>query len=148
MSNPNIVEIFHQQAAKYQDRAMFLSKRDGAYQPISWKETAKEVKLLALGLSVLAVNPGDSVGLLMATQVHWPIWDLSILAARGINVPIYSTNKGPQVAHIINNSGSRILVVGSIELANTVLPYLDIMPELKYLIVSERNSSIRGEIFK
>lgn len=113
MREKTILEVFHKQVAKYQDRAMLLSKTNDQYEALSWNFVADEVKALALGLISLGVKSEKKVALMMTTQAYWPIWDLSIMAARGINVPIYPTNRGTQVAHIINDSQAEILILVS-----------------------------------
>lgn len=137
MYNQTTIGLFHQQLPKYQERAMFLTKKEGKYQQITWNEAAAEVRHFSLGLLALQAQPGDRIGLMMTTRYFWPIWDLAIIAARAINVPIYPTNKGPQVAHIINDSDSKILVVDSAELAAEILNHQNSMPGLKHLIMPE-----------
>ncbi|AVX19481.1 long-chain acyl-CoA synthetase [Carboxydocella sporoproducens DSM 16521] len=137
MYHQTTIGLFHQQLPKYINKPLFLTKKEGKYQPVTWKEAAEEVQLFTLGLLALDTNPGDRIGLMMTTQYFWPLWDLAIIAARAINVPIYPTNKGPQVAHIINDSGSKILIVGSSELAEEVINHQQLMPDLKHLILPD-----------
>lgn len=141
MRDKTVLEVFHRQVTKYQDRAMLLSKTNDKYEALSWNFVADEVKALALGLISLGVQSGEKVALMMTTQAYWPIWDLSILAARGINVPIYPTNKGTQVAHIINDSQAEILILGSDGLTQEVLAHKDQMANLRFLILSFPNSA-------
>ena len=112
----SIASVFHTQVQKYGDRAMLMEKEDGVYQAKSWREVAGEVKDLSLGLMSLGVAPKDRVALMMTTQANWAISDLAILSAAAVNVPVYPTNKGEQIAHILNDSQAAVIILGSEEI--------------------------------
>lgn len=133
----SIVSAFHAQVRKYGERDMLLEKVSGAYLGRSWKQVAGEVKEFSLGLVALGVQPQDRVALMMTTQANWAISDLAILSAAAVNVPIYPTNKGEQIAHIINDAGAAVMIVGSAELLREVISFWESMPNLKVVVVPD-----------
>lgn len=135
---------FHTQAAKYGKRAMLKEKVNGKYQDISWEEAAENVRALSMGLQSLGVKPGDRVALMMKTQANWAISDLAILSAAAVNVPIYPTNKGMQISHIINDSGSEIAIAGSKEIFWEMFNTWNEMPGLKVIVVPDGSKSDTG----
>lgn len=133
----SLVSVFHTQVKKYGDREMLREKVGGTYQGKSWNEIAKEVRDLSLGLVALGTGPADRVALMMTTQRNWAVSDMAILSAGAVNVPIYPTNKGQQIAHIVNDAGAAILIVGSLALLEEVKGAWDDMPELRVVIVPD-----------
>ena len=140
----SISSVFQAQVKKFGDREMLLEKRDGVYQPKSWNQVAKEVKDLSLGLVSLGVKPQDRVALMMTTQGNWVISDLAILSAAAVNVPIYPTNRGPQIAHILNDSKAEIVILGSVDLLQEVLGTWDTVPHLKVIIAPDGSKETDG----
>jgi long-chain acyl-CoA synthetase len=133
----SIVSVFLTNVKKYGDRDMLLEKTGDVFQGKSWNQVAKEVRQLSLGLAALGVEPKDRVGLMMTTQRNWAISDLAILSAGAINVPIYPTNKGLQIAHIVKDAGIQVLILGSLELLEEVRAIWSEMPALNVLIVPD-----------
>ncbi|MBS4032592.1 MAG: long-chain fatty acid--CoA ligase [Clostridiales bacterium] len=133
----SIVSVFHTQVQKYGDRALLMEKVDGVYQPKSWREVADEVKNLSLGLMSLGVAPKDRVALMMTTQANWAISDLAILSAAAVNVPVYPTNKGEQIAHILNDSEAAVIIAGCEEIFWEVHSAWPKIEKLKAVIVPD-----------
>ena len=131
----NLVRMFFDQVDRYgNDRAMMV-KRNGAYVDISWNEWAEEVRNIAAGLLFKGVQPGDRVALLSENRPEWAFVDLGILSDGGVDVPIYPTNRPPQIAYIINNSEAAIVFVSSEEQLRKVLEAKKNCPLLKTIVV-------------
>ncbi len=58
---PNLVTMFFAQAEKYGNQPFLWEKKDGTYQPLSWRETSSRVTRLARGLRALGVVAGDRI---------------------------------------------------------------------------------------
>jgi long-chain acyl-CoA synthetase len=143
----SIASGFQAQVKKYGDRVMLMSKVDGVYKPISWNQVAADVRLLSMGLNSLGLQAKDRVALMMTTQPNWAVSDLAILSAGAVNVPIYPTLKGAQIAHIINDSEAEILIVGSVDLLQEVSMAWDTMPKLRVVIIpdgSKADNAVKG----
>ncbi|MDW7673981.1 MAG: long-chain fatty acid--CoA ligase [Bacillota bacterium] len=130
----SISSVFQAQVKKYGDRTMLMEKTNGVYEPKSWREVADAVIKLSQGLNSLGIKPKDRVALMMTTQGNWAISDLAILASGAINVPIYPTNKGTQIAHILIDSASEIIIVGSSEILHEVIEIWPQVPTLRVVI--------------
>ena len=131
----SINSVFQTQVKKYGDRDMILEKQNDVYKPKTWNEVAAEVENLSLGLVALGVQPKDRVALMMTTQGNWMISDLAILSADAINVPVYPTNKGMQIAHILNDSHAQNIIVGTVDLLREIWEVWDTIPELNTIII-------------
>ena len=113
MQEFTINEMFKNSVQKYGCKAALSSKIDGAYQDISYAELGDRVKQFGLGLIELGVQKGDRLALLSENRPEWAITDLAILAAGGMNVPMFSTLTSAQVEYIVRDSGAKIICVSS-----------------------------------
>ncbi|MCB1994254.1 MAG: AMP-binding protein, partial [Geminicoccaceae bacterium] len=100
----NLLAMFEAQAAAEGDSPFLWQKRDGVYQPWSWRRVAEEAGLLARAFRQLGLEPGDRVVLVAENRPEWCIADLAILGAGGITVPAYTTNTERDHAYILGHS--------------------------------------------
>jgi long-chain acyl-CoA synthetase len=101
------------------------TKRDGAWIETAVDEFRSKVRQFALGLYDLGVRPGDRVALHTESSAEWLIVDQGVLRLGAVTVPIYTTQPGDQIRHILEDSGARVYVVSTQRLFASVKPYLD-----------------------
>jgi long-chain acyl-CoA synthetase len=131
---PNLVRMFFDQAARKGDMPFMWAKRDGAWKPLTWREAARQVNLLARGLVSLGVGPGDRVALVSENRPEWVVADLAIMATGAIAVPAYTTNTVDDHRHIISNSGSKGVIASTRALAERSLAAARQVPNCSFLI--------------
>ena len=131
---PNLVSMFRTRAAEKGDAPFLWAKRDGAWQPISWSEAARQVAALAESLRRIGLEPGDRVMLVSENRPEWLIADLGIMAAGCVTVPTYTTNTVRDHTHILANSAARAAIVSNQKLAKTLIPALLFSSECHHLI--------------
>lgn len=78
---------------------------------VTFREFYQECRVLSFGLMGLGVKPGDRVAILASTRYEWPLFDMAVLGARAITVPIYPSNTIEDVAHLLTDSQSSIAIV-------------------------------------
>ncbi|MDO8606571.1 MAG: long-chain fatty acid--CoA ligase [Phaeospirillum sp.] len=118
---PSLPAMFLEQAKDMGQRPFLWAKRGGVWRVLSWRDVALDVVALAGGLRALGLEPGDRVALVSENRPEWVIADLAIMAAGGITVPAYTTNTVADHLHILDNSGARLVIVSSRQLAERVL---------------------------
>lgn len=118
---PNLVSMFFAQAERFGERPLLWRKREGHYQPQTWREIAARVSGLARGLRHLGVAKGDRVVLVCENRPAWLIADLAIMASGGITVPAYTTNTAADHRYILENSGARGVIVSGGAVAERLL---------------------------
>jgi long-chain acyl-CoA synthetase len=118
----NLVAMFLARAKAKGDAPFLWAKKQGAWQSLSWRETARKVAGLAAALQRLGLAPGDRVMLVSENRPEWLICDLAIMAAGCVTVPAYVTNTERDHQHILDDSGSRAVIVSTQKLAKTLLP--------------------------
>jgi long-chain acyl-CoA synthetase len=93
-------------AAEHPSRVIFDRKIDGAWQPVTAKQFADEVKSVAAGLIALGIEPGERVCIMSSTRYEWTLIDYAIWTAGAVPVPIYETSSAEQVQWIVSDSGA------------------------------------------
>lgn len=119
---PNLVAMFFARAAEKSERPFLWRKHDGAWQPTSWAEAARQVASLATALQALGLKRGDRVMLVSENRPEWCISDLAIMAAGLVTVPAYVTNTERDHQHVLENSGACAVIVSTEKLARTLMP--------------------------
>jgi long-chain acyl-CoA synthetase len=126
------------EVARQRGSTPFLwAKRERAYQPQSWSDTADEVVRLAHGLAALGVEPGDRVALVSENRPEWVVADLAIMSIGAVTVPAYITNTVEDHRHILGNSGSRVAIVSTAALAERLIPAAEQVPSMRAVIAIE-----------
>ncbi len=131
---PNLVTMFLTRAAEKGEKPFLWAKRDGAWQPISWREAARQVAALAESLMGLGLEPGDRVMLVSENRPEWLIADLGIMAAGLVTVPTYTTNTTRDHTHILGNSGAKAVIISNQKLAKTLIPAVMFASECRHVI--------------
>ena len=112
--------IFHRQALRYGDDFIFLSgKYDSEGAPVdhfvdrTWKETREEAIALAQGLVFFGVKRYDTVIIFSESRPRWIIADQAIQACGAIGVPLYPTVSEDELSYMIDDSGSKVMIVST-----------------------------------
>jgi long-chain acyl-CoA synthetase len=119
---PNLVTMFFTRAAEHGEAPFLFWKEGGAWQSLSWAETARRVAALSEALREIGLQRCDRVLLVSENRPEWAIADLAIMAAGCITVPVYTSNTERDHAHVLNDSGARAAIVSTAALAKTLLP--------------------------
>ena len=133
----NLVSLFLTRAAEKGDKPFLWAKREGAWQPISWAEAARQVAALAASLKGIGLEPGDRVALVSENRPEWLISDLAIMAAGCVTVPTYTTNTVRDHSHVLENSGARAVIVSNQKLAKNLIPAVITSTECHHVIGME-----------
>lgn len=113
MSLETLVDLFEEACNTYRKPDALMYKREGRYRPISSSEFREQVTHFAAGLTKLGIQKGDRIALLSENRPEWAIADLGILSIGAINVPFYPTLPAAQVCELLNDSGSRMVIVST-----------------------------------
>ncbi len=115
MKPESIGALFLKKAREYGDKTFLITKREGKYKKITWKETLDTVTNIGLGLGALGAVKGDRVAIMSPNRPEWVIFDLAMQSAGIVDVPIYATSSPDQVKYIINDSGASYVISGGTE---------------------------------
>ncbi len=116
-----IAAVFQNNAMKFRNKAYAAYRKDGVYTDISWTEINKMVKNLAYYLIAKGIEKGDKVAIFAANRYEWHVAALAINSIGAADVPIYSTNSSEEAEYVINNSDSKLCIIGSLDQLERVL---------------------------
>lgn len=119
---PNLLAMFFARVEERGDTPFLWTKVDGHWQSMSWTEAARQVSALANALKEMGLKAGDRVMLVSENRPEWCIADLAIMAAGCVTVPTYITNTERDHQHILDNSGSKAVIVSTAKLAKVLVP--------------------------
>ncbi|MBK8174085.1 MAG: long-chain fatty acid--CoA ligase [Rhodospirillales bacterium] len=131
---PNLVTMFFRQADRAGERPLLWFKRDGRYAPLTWREVAVQICMLARGLRSLGVGLGERIVLVSENRPAWFVADFAIMASGAITVPAYATNTESDHLHILEDSGACAVIVSSRKLAQNLLPAVMRCPHIRFII--------------
>jgi long-chain acyl-CoA synthetase len=86
---------------------------DGAWQERSWADTARAVSRWRRSLAGEGLSPGERVALNLPNGVDWVCFDQAALALGLVTVPLYTSDSPGNMAHILADSGARLLLLDS-----------------------------------
>ena len=109
-----IIDLFEESIRKFGDNTFLWEKKTTVFEPLTFKETKKQVYRLAAGLISLGINPGDKVALLSEGRNDWVIGELGILHTGAVNVPLsIKLEEKNDLIFRLNHSESKYIMVSS-----------------------------------
>lgn len=137
LEEATINQVFRHRAERYGPRLAVEKKLRGRWEGASWREYYERSRAVGLGLRQLGVQHGDRVALLSDNRLEWLYTDMGTLGIGGCVVTIYPTLTADEVAFIVRDSGSRVLVVeDALQLAKA-RHALAQCPHLQHIVVVE-----------
>ncbi len=111
----SIPELLRLRAEQTPHKIAFRFPDGASWGTLTWSELSDKARRIAAGLRSIGVQPQDRVALLCSTRVDWVTADLGILTAGGATTTIYPSNTAEECAFIINDSGSKVVVVEDVD---------------------------------
>jgi len=108
-----INDLFCRVSAAGNPRAVLWQDEFGQWNPISSDQIYQRVRALAATLLGWGVKKGDRIALVGENRWEWAVTDFATLAIGAVNVPIYPTLTGEQIALLVQDAGCRIAVVST-----------------------------------
>ena len=127
--------LFESAVERFADNVLVREKRDGAWQETTYREMRALVHQCAAGLRDLGLAKGDRVALISEGRREWPVSELGILYAGGINVPIsVKIEELGELRFRLAHAGCR-MAVASGQQARKILSVREDLPNLELLIL-------------
>ncbi|MDR3741273.1 MAG: long-chain fatty acid--CoA ligase [Terracidiphilus sp.] len=94
-------------------RAVLWQDEFGNWLPISSDQIYQRVRRLSEAFLSWGAEKGSRIALISENRWEWAVTDFATLAIGSVNVPIYPTLTGPQIAVLIKDAGCKIAVVST-----------------------------------
>ncbi|MFQ5738156.1 MAG: AMP-dependent synthetase/ligase [Acidobacteriota bacterium] len=106
-------DLVRKSVDRYQDRMALQSKKEGKYQPTTFRQLGERVEALATTFFRLDLQKGDRLAILSRNRTEWAITYLAAVSVGLVVVPIDKDLKPREIRHILGYSGASLLVSGS-----------------------------------
>ncbi|MFD4352563.1 AMP-dependent synthetase/ligase [Nocardia sp. NPDC058518] len=107
----SLCAAFQATAARLPDRVAL--RGPGGTASLTWRQYADRVRDLATGLSALGVAAGDTVAIMLTNVPEFHLADTAVLHTGATPFSIYNTFTAEQIAHLLANAGSRVVITES-----------------------------------
>jgi len=108
-----INDLFRRVSAAANPRAVLWQDEFGQWQPLSSDQIYQRVRALGEAFLSWGAQKGDRIALVSENRWEWAVTDFAALAIGAIDVPIYPTLTGEQIAVLIQDAGCKIALVST-----------------------------------
>ncbi len=133
-----IPKLFQARCLTLGPRTAHREKDLGIWQSFSWADYWQHAKWIGLALMKLGVKRGEVVSILSEDRKEWLYFDMGIQGVGGLSTGVYTTDSSSQLAYILKDSASRVLVVENEEQLDKFLEIPDGAPGVEHVIILER----------
>ena len=132
-----ILDIFKHATSAYASRPLFGVKKAGQWGWVTYAEVGKAVDQARHGLAGLGVGKSDRVAIIASNCVEWAVGAYASYGRAAAYVPMYAHQPEKDWEHIIRNSGSKVLFVGTKAIYERAKRFLHNIPTLEHIVVIE-----------
>ncbi len=133
---PSVARLFIDRvAAAPTSEAFRFPDGNGGWTSVTWDEAGERVRLLAAGLISLGIEPEDRVALLSSTRYEWVLADLAVMCAGAATTTVYPTTHAADVAFIVSDSGSRIVIAEDATQVEKLMAQRRELPHLRKVVL-------------
>jgi long-chain acyl-CoA synthetase len=131
----NVYSMFESTVDAHAEEPCYFERVEGRWQPTTWRQLKEQADRFAMALLASGLRRGDTLSILSANRLLWPIADIGTIAAGGISVGIYPTSSAEQCEYLLGHSGSRWVVVDSPEQLTKIEKVRARLPDLQAVIL-------------
>ncbi|MFK5634845.1 AMP-dependent synthetase/ligase [Ornithinimicrobium sp. LYQ103] len=132
---PSVAHMFRDRVAALPDAEAFRYPVGEGWESLTWTQTRDRAYALAAGLVLLGVEPEERVALMSATRLEWVLADLAVMCAGAATTTIYPTTIPSDVAYIMADSASRVVIAEDSTQVETLRQQRPQMPEVLKVVV-------------
>jgi long-chain acyl-CoA synthetase len=128
--------LFRQRVALSADKVAYryFDHQKGDWCELTWSQMSEATARWQDAMSAEGLVAGDRVAVMMRNCCEWVMFDQAALALGLVTVPVYADDRGGNVAYILRDSGSRVLVIGSQEEWERIESLLHEMPGVQRIV--------------
>jgi len=131
-------KLLRERAREWADDIALRHKQRGIWRSTTWREYFDRTRWTGLAFRRLGVPRGGVVSILSENRPEWLYADFGARCMGMIGNGIYPTSAPEQVAYILNDSGSRVVIVENEEQLSKVLAVRDRCPQLQTIVTIDQ----------
>ncbi|WP_068183120.1 long-chain fatty acid--CoA ligase [Mycobacterium sp. UM_CSW] len=136
---PSVARMFVDRVAATPDTEAFRYPQNGGWERVTWRQVGERVQRIAAGLIALGIQPEDRVALASATRYEWVLVDFGVLCAGAATTTVYPTTIAADVAYIVANSGSRVVVAENQAQVDKLVEHRAELPDVTQVVIIDGN---------
>lgn len=130
-----ITQLFEESVNKFGNNPYLFEKKEGIYQPLTYKEVRNLVYRFSAGLIKSGIKKGDRIALISEGRNDWVIAELAILYAGAANVPLsIKLNEPSELEFRLKHSEAKFVISSGSQLKK-LRQIADLLPALEKIIV-------------
>jgi long-chain acyl-CoA synthetase len=142
---PSVAVLFRNRVAATPQAEAFRFPENGRWTTVTWQQVDQRVHSLAAGLIALGVAPEDRVALASSTRYEWVLVDFAVLSAGAATTTVYPTINARDVAFIVANSGSRVVVAEDQTQVDKLLEHRAELPDVRKVVIMDGPINRQGD---
>jgi long-chain acyl-CoA synthetase len=132
---PSVARMFLDRVAATPNAEAFRYPQNGGWESVTWQQVGERVHRIAAGLISLGIQPENRVALASATRYEWVLVDFGVMCAGAATTTVYPTTIAADVAYIVANSGSRVVVAEDQAQVNKLLEHRAELPDVTKVVI-------------
>ncbi len=128
--------LFQHRAARSPDDVAYrqydASQRE--WVTYSWAAALKLAAQWQRSLSQEKLSPGDRVAICLRNSIEWVCFDQAALSLGLVVIPLYANDTAGNNAYVLADSGSKLLLVGTLAHWEALHPYCETLPALERVL--------------
>ncbi len=136
---PSVAHMFLDRVAATPDAEAFRYPQDHSWESVTWRQVGDRVHNIAGGLISLGIAAEDRVALASSTRYEWVLVDFAVMCAGAATTTVYPTTNAGDVAYIVANSGSRVVVAENQSQVDKLLQHRAELPDVGKVVIIDGN---------
>ena len=129
--------LIAERARQTPDHVAMREKVLGVWREVTWAEYDDERRIAAHALASLGAGVRDRVGVIAENRPEWLYTDLGAVSLRAITVGFYPTSPAAEVAHVLVDSGVRVVIAEDQEQVDKIVAVWERCPSLEWVVYLE-----------
>ncbi|OBH02142.1 AMP-dependent synthetase [Mycobacterium sp. E2699] len=136
---PSVAHLFLDRVSATPDAEAFRYPQDHSWESVTWRQVGDRVHNIAGGLISLGIASEDRVALASSTRYEWVLVDFAVMCAGAATTTVYPTTNAGDVAYIVANSGSRVVVAENQSQVDKLLQHRAELPDVGKVVIIDGN---------
>ena len=132
---PSVARLFLDRVAATPRVEAFRFPDDGGWRSVTWQQVGDRARRLTAGLIALGIAPEERVALASSTRYEWVLVDFSVLCAGAATTTLYPTTNARDVAFIVADSGSRVVIAEDQMQVDKLLEHRADLPDVEKVVI-------------
>jgi len=124
--------LFHERVKRTPESAAYhyFDQHNNAWQEKSWIEMARHIGRWQGALQRESLQAGDRVAVMLHNCCQWVMFDQAALGLGLVVVPLYVNDRADNIVHILQETGTKILLISGQEHWQLLQPVAGVLSDL------------------